>query len=357
MFAPFTQFLPLITVRRYRVLPVPGEVLVRKGQAVRAHDTIASANLAARHYLLNVAKGLGVSEDQAEKHIERFVGNEISAGDIVATRSGFGKRIVRSPVDGTIVLISGGQVLIRLKTSPYELKAGYPGIVTELIHERGAVITSTGGLVQGVWGNGKINMGTLTGAATSPAQPLAPEDIHIGQRGAVLFAGYCDQPDALKASAEHRLRGLILASMAANLIPVAAAAPYPIVVLHGFGPTPFHPAALKLLNSSQQREVALIAERFDPSAGTRPEVFFPTGTVDELSDAAPALEEARLAPGVRVGITRAPHRGKSARIETILPGFSLLSNGLRAPAAQVSLAGGEIAQIPLANLEILIYKE
>jgi hypothetical protein len=36
MLAPVTHILPLATVQRQRVLPVPGRVLVRKGQEVAA---------------------------------------------------------------------------------------------------------------------------------------------------------------------------------------------------------------------------------------------------------------------------------------------------------------------------------
>ena len=142
MLAPASYITPLTTIRRTRLLPAPGEVTVRKGQAVRPTEVVATAQIFPRHYMLNVARGLGISEAQTEQHIERFLGNDIHEGDIIASRGKVGKRIVRSPVEGTIVFVAGGQVLIRVKTEPFELKAGYPGVVTELIRHTNGLCRS-----------------------------------------------------------------------------------------------------------------------------------------------------------------------------------------------------------------------
>ncbi|MFQ5615290.1 MAG: hypothetical protein ACE5GO_02380, partial [Anaerolineales bacterium] len=153
--------------------------MVRAGQNVRATDVIATANTTPKHYMLNVARGLGVSEDDAEKYIERMLNDEVAEGDVIATRSRFGKRIVRSPVNGTIELITAGQMLIEVKTEPYQLKAGIPGVVAELIHGRGAVIKTTGALIQGVWGNGQVDLGLMNVLAESPDHVLSPGQIDV----------------------------------------------------------------------------------------------------------------------------------------------------------------------------------
>jgi len=45
MFAPVKCILPMTIVRRQRIMPVAGKVLVRAGQKVGATDTIAESNL------------------------------------------------------------------------------------------------------------------------------------------------------------------------------------------------------------------------------------------------------------------------------------------------------------------------
>lgn len=357
MLAPVTFITPLTTIRRTRLLPVPGEVTVRKGQAVRPTEVIATAQTAPRHYLLNVARGLGISESQTEQYIERFLGNEIHEGDIIASRGKIGKRIVRAPVDGRIVFVAGGQVLIRLTAEPVELLAGYPGTVAELIHERGVIISATGALIQGLWGNGKINAGPLSVLASSPTHELTPADLTESTKNTVVMAGHCKQPNVLKAGADAKLRGLIVASLTPELLPLAAAAPFPIVVTEGFGTLEYNPIAFKLLTTNQKRNVTVNAEVFDRARDTRPEIFVAVEAAS-LNDAEMPPDATMLAPDQRVRVTRAPYQGKIGRLVALLPGITIFPNGLRAPAARIQFEQDDPAQasesiIPLANLEIL----
>ncbi len=82
--APVTHFLPLTTIRRERVLPIPGKVMVRKGQKVSASDTVAEANLTPSHQLLEVARGLGLRSEQADEYMQVEAGTIVAAGDIIA---------------------------------------------------------------------------------------------------------------------------------------------------------------------------------------------------------------------------------------------------------------------------------
>ena len=93
-------------------------------------------------------------------------------------------------------------------------------------------------------------------------------------RGAVVLAGHCSSADALRAGAELPLRGLILSSMASELLPVAASLNYPIFVVEGFGKIPMNETAYKLLSTSEKRDISINAS-FNPSAGERPELIIP----------------------------------------------------------------------------------
>lgn len=350
MLATVTHLHPLTTIRRTRLLPNRGKVLVRKGQKVNVTDVIAEVDINPKHQLLNVARGLGLPASQADHYIQCKEGTNVSAGDILAGPVGFANRVIRSPHDGKVVLVGDGQILIRLHNHPYELKAGLPGTVTELISDRGAVITTTGALIQGVWGNGLIDYGILIGVVKNQDDILEPSILEISLRGSVVLAGYCNKAVALRKAAELPLRGLILTSIDPKLFPIAEKLPFPVVVIEGFGRMPMNSAAYKLLTTNERREVALNAENWDRFSGARPEVIIPIPTQGEI----PLLHEiTNFKPGQLVRITRAPYQGRIGKIITIYSEPSTMINGLRVQAGEIRLETGENAIIPLANLEVL----
>lgn len=351
MLAPVTHILPLATVQRQRVLPVPGRVLVRKGQEIAAADTVAEVNLTPQHVVLDVARGLGLPVDKADKQVQRKAGERVSEDDVIAGPVGITKRVVRAPCSGRIIVVGSGQVLLEVDSPPFELRAGIPGEVVSLIPERGVVIENTGALVQGVWGNGRIDFGLMHALASRPEQTLTADQLDVSFRGSVILGGYCGQPDVLSTAADLPLRGLILSSMASSLVPLASNMPYPIIIVEGFGLLPMNAAAFNLLSTSDRRQVAINAEPWDRFADRRPEVFIPLPSDGRIS---PLRDTIEFAPDQRVRVVRAPQKSQIGTIVALLPGMQVFPSGVQGPAAQVRLENGEESVLPLANLEVLV---
>jgi hypothetical protein len=349
MLASIKHILPLTTLRRERLLPIPGKVVVRKGQKVSATDTIAEAYLSPSHMLFDIARGLRVPAERAEKLIQVEVGARIAEGDIIAGPVGLTRRVIRAPKDGRVVLIGEGQVLLELRGRPFELKAGIPGIIRELVPERGAVIETTGALIQGVWGNGGVDFGLMIVKAKDPTELLTADQLDVSLRGSVILAGYVKDADVLKTAGELPLRGLILSSMDPVLIPLAIKVSVPIILLEGFGKRPVDGATFQLLTTNERREVALNADVWDRHRGTRPEVVIPLPASGE-----PPLptDFNVFSSGQKVKITRAPFEGKIGTIDDLV-GIVELPSGIRTQAAEVRLEDGNSTVLPLANLEVL----
>jgi hypothetical protein len=325
-------------------------VVVRKGQKVAATDVVVEASLAPEHLLLNIARGLGLRPEQADQQIQVEPGAQVEAGDVLAGPVGLAKRVVRAPRNGRVVLAGDGQVLLEIESPRHELKSGMPGTIIELLSDRGVLIETTGALIQGVWGNGQIDFGLMQILARSPEEELSPDQIDVSLRGAIIVGGRCSDAAVLKAAAELPLRGMVLGSLNTQLMPQAAKVPFPILVIDGLGRLPMNTAAYKLLSTSDRREVALNAEPRDEFTGTRPELIIPLPATGEL----PLPRDTDIfKPGQQVRIRRAPHPGKLGTIVSIRPGLAVLSNGVRALAADVRLESGEIVLLPLANLEVL----
>jgi len=327
-----------------------GRVLARRGQLVSAIDVVAEAVLNPEHMLLDIARGLGVSAKQADKLLQCKSGDEVGEGDILAGRLGMGRRVVRAPFPGRVMVAGEGQVLLQLDGQPQELKAGYPGLVVDLIGERGVIIETTGALIQGVWGNGRINYGLLSIQALAPDALLAAEQLDVSLRGTVIFGGICIDERALLAAEDLPVRGMILASMDSALVPLALRLSYPIVLIEGFGHLPLNPQAFKLLASSERREAALNAEPWNRLAGTRPEIIL---TAPSQTAHQPPLDTATYSTGQTVRIIHRPYQGQLGMLAAVYPGQIRLPSGIAAPAADVRLENGELVLIPLANLEII----
>jgi len=351
MHVPITHILAGTTIRRARTLPVNGRVLVRRGQSVNPSDVVAEAIISPVHMLLDIARGLDTSEIQADQLLQCKAGDEVGEGDILAGRLGMGRRVVRAPHAGRVMMAGSGQVLLQLDTQPFELKAGYTGLVADLIDERGVMIETTGALIQGVWGNGKSNYGLLSMQAPTPDAILTPGQIDVSLRGMVIFGGICENENTLLAAEELTVRGMILSSMEAGLAPLALSLNYPIILLEGFGHIPLNPQAFRLLFTSERREAAVNAEQWNRLTGVRPEVLLaiPALTATEL----PA-EDAAFNVGQTVRVVSRPHQGKVGILAMVHPAPVSLPSGLRVLAGDVRLENGDILLVPLANLEILI---
>lgn len=350
MQAPITHILASTTIRRYRQLLVNGRVLVRRGQPVSPVDVVAEAVLTPQHMLLDVARGLDMQPAQADKLLQVKAGDEVGEGDILAGRLGMGRRVVRAPYPGRVMVAGDGQILLQLDGQPNALKAGYPGVVVDLIDERGVVIESTGALIQGMWGNGKINYGLLSVQAVTPDTVLTAEQLDVSQRGMVIFGAICADERVLRAAEELPARGLILASMDSALVPLALSMKYPIVLIEGFGRLPLDPLAFKLLSTCERREVAVNAEAWDSLSGTRPELVL---SMPAQSYHEPLIDSAAFTPGQTVRLTSHPYMGLVGTLVALHAGLSHLPSGLHAAAADVRLESGEVILIPLANLEVL----
>ena len=173
MQAPVTHVLPLTLILRSRLLPAPGRVLVRQGQKVNASDIVAECRKLGQHILIDIRRGLAIPRpDEAEKMIERHEGESLKAGDVIAQTKGLLARVVRSPVDGVLVAIHNGRVLLEVPGEVFRLPAGFAGTVNEVLPERGVVMETNGALIQCMWGNDRFDQGLLLLEAHSPEQEL-----------------------------------------------------------------------------------------------------------------------------------------------------------------------------------------
>ena len=350
MQAPIHHIVGLTSIVRERLLPISGTVLARLNQKVNSTDVIAETNWAREHVLLDVARTLRVTPNVADRLVKCKVDDRIAASAEIAVGKGLFPRSVRAPREGRVVAVGGGQVLMEVGESKIELRAGIPGTIIEIIPNRGAVIQTSGALVQGVWGNGRIDSGMLVNIAEKPDGVLTAGRLDVSLRGSILLAGMVNDAETLKTAADLPVRGLILSSLPISLIQTAREMRFPIMVTDGFGVLPMNSTAFKLLSTNAKRDVTVNAEVYDRYSGARPEVIISL----PISTDPPAPREVEtFASGLQVRMRRPPALGMIGSIVAVKPGLTMLASGLRASAAEVKLENGETVVVPLVNLEVV----
>ena len=347
MYTIFTQITPAITLRRSRLLPVTGTVQVRLGQKVNGDDVIAEASVPTRHELVDVVRILGLSGPKAaDALIQRKVGETIAENDIIAETGGIFSRVIRTPAPGRIMSIRNGQVLIQTETSKLELLALYSGVVDQIIPDRGAFIKTTGSVIQAAWGNGKFASGPLRCQAENPSVSLSGTSFDINARGTVIAAANCIDANLLDTAASIPIAGLILGSMPYELVEKALKLPIPVLLIDGFGKSGMNPAAFKYLTKYNNHEVTLNATNESGSVDQKPEAVISADIENEVGQ-----EQSRVTAGQMVRIHSAPFLGQIGVVEKVLPGLTLMPNGLRVCAASVMMDNKERKTIPVDNLD------
>lgn len=350
MLAPVTHVLPLTTIVRERVLPVAGKVNAHVNQRVSPTDVVAETTFAREHVLLDVARTFGISTAAADKLIKVNEGDRLAASALVAESGGLFSRSIKAPRPGRVMVVGSGQVLMEVGDTRIELKAGLPGVVTRVIPERGVVIQTAGALIQGVWGNGRIDNGLMINLLEKPDDVLTADRLDVSLRGSVILGGHVRDAETLKVAAEMPVRGLILSSIPSSLLTTAYQMRYPIMVMEGFGAIPMNSAAFKLLTTNNKREATVNAEHIDRYSSNRPEVIIPLPVTGEPPEPNPYE---MFAVGQQVRMRRPPNVGMIGAISNLPAGLSTLPSGLRAPAAEVRLENGDSVLVPLVNLEVV----
>ncbi len=360
------QSLPLTTIRRELLLPVPGEVLLLPGDGVEAGDTIAHCQLPGRVWVADVSLALGIKREEVAQHVRQNVGDLVQANDVLAERESrfsWRSRLCQAAVDGQVVAIRHGAVLVEAEATTLELRSPITGSVTKIVPERGAVISAVGTLIQGLWGSGGEAAGILRVLVDEPQQPLTaesfdaddagsgPGDSHRYGHQALAVGGTIMDGAVLDKAVEAQIGGLVVGSVDAGLRPRLETLPCPVLVTEGFGALGMSHKAFTLLQANEGRSAAITADDQSGWKSKRPQVFIPR---DAAQDDEPQDPDPRpVQVGMRIRGLRAPYQGVVGAVLELPASPQRVDSGIRLPVAMVELTGGELASIPLANLGIV----
>jgi len=321
-----------------------------RGDRVAADTLVGETDLPAGYLLVELDRELGPRGQDARKVMRKKVGESVVRNEVLARTGGLLTKEYASPVDGTILDMRDSRVLIEIAPQHVELIALYPGEIVSVMPRTGAVIETTGALVQGDWGTGPSFRGTLYCPVPAGDVPLLAGQITEEHIGGILVGGRGLDQAALDQAIEARVRGIIVASIGSDLLPQVRASGLSMIVSEGLGDAAMPAYTFGLLASYAGQEVSFCPTGEGTAQSHKPELFgyAPEGREDRAELYSPG---APLQVGGRVRMLRAPYLYAEGEVVSLPEVPQRLDSGLNAWGAQVDLDAIGRVFVPFENLE------
>jgi hypothetical protein len=345
-----TTVQPHTQIRRERLLPHAGEIVVNMGQQVSAVQIVARASRQRGFTIVPAAEILGVAAADVPNYLLVEEGAAIQKKKpLLEKRSLFGSKSYSSPVNGILYQVDRGRLILQHTPDLIELRAVMQGFVSGFLGNRGVIIETHGALIQAAWSSGPDGVGTIQPVVTSNRDPLLQEHIGVDARGAILVAGYLDQRNVLEAAEESSVRGIIVGSIPSAWISSLSSLRFPVIVTEGFQGQHMASPIFELLQQNEGREASLLAS--SGIAHSQPEIIIPLSGAERPQAA--DNQNQPLQVGQRVRLLRAPYAGMVGKVTAIHSRARTTEVGYRVPGADVVLAEGQKVFVPYPNLDMI----
>ncbi len=355
-------------VHRRRVLPLPGTLLVKRGDRVKADQAVARAALPGKVYPLNLANQLSIGPDEIKDYLVKKEGELVQKDEVLAENKPlikWFKTEIRSPITGTIESLSTvtGQVLLREPPRILNQLAYIDGTVIETISQQGIVVETSCSLVQGIFGIGGEIWGEIVVAVQTADEPLSPGHLSASMKGKVVVGGSFLSADTMARAKELGVAGLVVGGIHAKdlrsllgydlgvAITGTEHVGFTLVLTEGFGTIPM---ALKTFNllSAHKGQKASVSGATQIRAGViRPEIIISNPSAP-VSTVTPFKREG-LGLGNLVRIIRDPFFGKIGEVSALPPDLTRILTESEVRVLEVKFVDGSKAVIPRTNIEVI----
>ena len=335
-YTPGLRVTPDTVIRKRRILPIPGEILVTTGEQVTATTAVAQTALPGKVYPVNVANKLSVTPSEIFTYLRKREGETVTKDEVFAENSPlikWFKTQVRAPINGTIENISQvtGQVFLREPPQIIRLSAYIDGTVVEVIPTQGVIVESHCAFVQGIFGVGGETAGTITLAVKSPDEVLTADHLTATHKGQIVIGGALAQKETFARARELEIRALVvggvhdrdLRDLLGYDLGVAITGTekigFTLIITEGFGTIPMAKRTFDLLSAKTGQRASCSGATQIRAGVIRPEVIVPLAPVGESRVQSPGSRV--LEGGTKVGdtirIIREPYFGVIARVKEL----------------------------------------
>lgn len=358
-----------IVLRKERILPLKGKVLVKKGDKVKSNDFVAETLLPGKVIPFNLANKLGVDPKFMKDYIKIKEGDILKKGTVLAETKGFFglfRSIVKSPIEGEVESISTltGQLLLREPKIPVQVKAFIDGVVDEVIEAEGVIIKNKSAYVQGIFGLGGETNGEIKVLADSPEEVLDPKKIDESCKGKIIVCGSIAPLSIIRKAQKVGVAGIItgglddqdLKDLLGYDIGVAITGHeeigLTIVATEGFGTINMAKKTYALMKQFEGH-IASIHGFTQIRAGVmRPEIIIPI----EFKEEDLKVEEAKMSElliGTTIRVIRQPNFGLIGKVTGLPETLTKVESETMVRILEAELEDGQKVTLPRANVEVI----
>ena len=367
-YTPGLKVLKKTLFRKERILPLKGEVLVKKGDSLSPDTVVASTNLPGNVQMLKVNNILNIEPSDVIDCLVVKEGDDVKKGDMIAETPGiFGmfKSSVESPVDGAIESISEatGRVVVREAPIPVEVDAYVSGSVDEVIEKEGIILKSDAAFIQGIFGIAGEKRGSLELVSKNANEELTAEQINDSMAGKILIGGSFLSLEAYKKAMKCNVAGIVVGGF--NYYDLKAVLGYDLgvaitgteklptalIVTEGYGSIPMSDATFNLLKENNGNDASVNGATQIRAGVIRPEIVIPVqgSTMDEDSV---SKEPEGIQEGSTVRVIRSPNFGKIGKVTALPSELNKMESETMVRVAEIDIDGVKTL-IPRANLEMV----
>ena len=374
-YTPGLRLADKIQIRKDRNLPLPGDVIVKKGDLVKSDDIVARTNLPGKVHSVNVINRLAILPNDLRKNMLKKEGDSVVKDEPIAETKPFikmFKSICLSPITGIIESVSDitGQILLREPPKPVQISAYIDGKVVETLEKEGVVIETNATFIQGIFGIGGETTGELQVIVNSPDDIVKPEDIKEEHRGKIIAGGSIIYFDAIKKALDTGVRGIVVGGIRDKdinellgydlgvAITGSEDINITIIITEGFGQIKMAQKTFDMLKHREGSDASINGATQIRAGVVRPEIIVPYNKEDTAWSPAEKIstegnESAGISIGDQVRIIRNPNFGVLGKVKNLPSELQTIETEAKARVLEVEFPDGQTAIVPRANIEAI----
>ena len=357
-------------VTSQRVLPLLGDVIVKKGDVLKAEDIVARTHLPGKVHAINAVNRLGIQPKDLREYMLKKEGDPVQKDEIIAETKPWVKilkTVLLSPITGTIETISTvtGQVLLREPPKPIQVFAYIDGTVTESKEKEGVVMETTATFIQGIFGVGGETVGELVIAVNKSGDMLTADRILPVHKDKIIVGGAFIQHDAIDKAKKVGVKGIIvgglddedLKKLLGYDLGVAITGSEEIgitlIITEGFGQIQMAQRTFELLKSRSGAKTSINGATQIRAGVVRPEIIIPYETSKISGEEIDKPLDRGMESGDTVRVIRVPYFGKIGKIKALPFSPQTIETEATVRILEVEFPDGSTAIVPRTNVEMI----